>query len=144
MEIRVTGGASARRLAEQLRKVNLARDACQPALRRSGPPLVEAAQRSARTTLPAHGGLAARVARSSFRLTDRASGTTAALRITASSDMEIDAVDAGLFHHPVFGRGLVTQRVRPGWMTGAIADAAPPIVGRELQAALDRITRGFQ
>jgi hypothetical protein len=76
-------------------------------------PLIQAARASAMATLPVSGGLAARVAASRFTKTRR--GTS--VRVQVSNAYNIDAMDKGVVHHPVYGHGMVTQSVPAGWWT---------------------------
>ena len=98
--------------------------------------LIQAAPASAMATLPVRGGLARRVAASRFTLTRRGSG----VRLTVSNAYDIKGMDRGVVHHPVYGRGSVTQRVPAGWWTKP-AKAAEPKVVQKAAAATDKVVK---
>jgi len=110
-------------------------------LRRSAKPLIVAARDNAEKTLPKHGGLNRRVARSRFKVSTRGGGRNPGVRVTAAGlDRRVDT--SGTVKHPVFGNRdvWVTQKVKPGWFTDPMEQGAPK-VRRELLVAIAEVAR---
>lgn len=143
MEVEVRGAEQLEQLARRLRQVGdkgLNRR-FSAGLNRAAKPLKEAAKASARSRLPARGGLAARVVGAKYSTRRRRDG----IRITARAGtqrVDLEALDRGEVRHPVFGdrRVWVRQRVVPGWWTRPMQDGAPA-VRRELERVMDEVSR---
>lgn len=101
-------------------------------------PLRAEVQASARQTLPHHGGLNEKVARSKFRTVRRPLG----IRVQVASSYSLRRLDQGRLRHPVFGNRdkWVDQLVTPGWWTRP-TEAAVPAVQRAVQDAMDAMVR---
>jgi hypothetical protein len=113
-------------------------------LRRSAKPLIAAARDNARDTLPKHGQLNERVARSKFKVQTRGAGRNPGVRITASGvDTRLDT--QGRLRHPVYGNRntWVIQKVPAHWFTGPMERGAPR-VRRELITAIATVARKIE
>lgn len=107
---------AARRLRESEKIMRREFDA---ALRDAARPIIAAARRNAASTLPKRGGLAGRIAASTFKVTPLR-GQFSGVRITVTGhDPRMDT--QGRLRHPVYGtwRPIPSQHVRPGWFTTA-------------------------
>lgn len=102
-------------------------------------PLVQELRRSAASTLPSSGGLAAKVAKSQIRTQRRASS---GIRVVGKNAYGIKEMDEGRVRHPVFGNrsAWAVQSVRPGWWTKPTEQVGPD-VRRALQEAMEAIAR---
>lgn len=145
-EARVTGANELADLAKALRQAGAKdlRKELYKGLRSSAKPLIADARKNARATLPKHGGLNVRVARSKFKVSTRGGGVNPGVRITATGvDKRVDT--QGRVWHPVYGRrrpGEV-QRVEPGWFTKPM-QAGAPAVRQELVAVIERIAKQLE
>ena len=95
-------------------------------------PLKQDAKRNAKAILPKRGGLARRVAASSFSTKTRIIGAGAGVSIIAKGKGQargVKQIDAGRVRHPIWGRKnrWVTQSVTPGWFTKAMEKGAGKI-----------------
>lgn len=142
MDIRVTGGDELAALGRRVRAAGDAglRRSFRDGLTEAARPATEAGRASARRVLPAAGGLAERVARGRF--TARVRGTD--LAVTAQAGLDLPALDAGLFRHPVHGHRdrWVPQHVTPGWWTRAMqeqADTVAAAVAAQVAKMLDKL-----
>lgn len=99
-------------------------------IQRAAKPLKGVAQKSALDNLPHTGGLNEVVASSKFGVRTRTSGNSPGVRVVAVSGHDIESLDKrGQLRHPVFGNRdvWVSQQVRPGWFTAALAAQAPAV-----------------
>lgn len=102
-------------------------------------PLPQALRSSAGSTLPRRGGLGARVARSRFDVSVQSDAGGVGVHVQAVGEYDLAGLDRGLVRHQVFGRGrLVTQRIRPGWLSRPI-DGAVAAVPAALNEAARRV-----
>lgn len=143
VDISIEGADELARVGRQLRQVadKELRKELLAGLNRATKPLKESAKRSAQTSLPRRGGLAAKVAGSRFATRSRLSGRDPSVRITAKG-MDLRSLDTGSLRHPVFGnrKVWVTQRVARGWFSKPIESGADE-VRREILNVLEDITR---
>lgn len=90
-------------------------------IRKEGKPAILAARRSATSTLPSRGGLAARVSKTPIGVRTRLSGNSAGIQVKATGKggaSAVSEIDQGRVRHPVWGRApWFSQSVRPGWFT---------------------------
>lgn len=109
-------------------------------MQRAASPLKAAAAASALARLPKAGGLNTRVASARFRVQTRTSPRTAGVRIVASNDLDLGAMDRGRVRHPVFGnrQAWVNQRVPSGWFTDPMR-AGTPAVRASIERVLDDV-----
>lgn len=143
--VRVTGAEQLASLSKALRSVakderkGLRRELYRGIMRATRP-LKQAAQESARSTLPSSGGLAAAVARSKFKTKTAGGGANVGVRILATGGTDIRAMDAGRLRHPVYGNRSVwvTQSVTPGWFTRPM-EAGAGRVQVEILRAMDSV-----
>jgi hypothetical protein len=142
-DLRITGAEKFARVARELKAAGdkeMRRELAQ-GLGRATKPLKAAAKESARTTLPKRGGLAARVASSSFR-TRTKTGSSPSIQITAreSKSADLAGLDAGVNRHPVWGNRArwATQRVTPGWFTRPMVEGGGD-VRTSILAAVDAV-----
>lgn len=86
-------------------------------------------KKSALNVLPARGGLAKLVSKSSLRTSGDGLGRNPGVRIVASNKHEIAAMNRGRLRHPIFGnRGKWrTQEVKTGWFSDPIEKDAPRV-----------------
>lgn len=105
------------------------------------PKRVTAESRRNTDRLPSSGGLAKRVAKAPQRVTARAGGTSATVRLTVPGKKSgAAAANAGKVRHPVFGRRtFVSQDVPKGWFDDAVESETPGIRD-DLVAVLDDYT----
>jgi hypothetical protein len=98
-------------------------------------PTIPAIRESARSELPARGGLAALVAGSSFGVRTRLTGAGAGVRIQGTGRIGLASLNKGRLRHPVFGNRdvWVSQQVPEGWFDRPIEEDIPHI-----RAAVDR------
>lgn len=142
LELTVRGADQLADLSKRLRQAgekDLRRE-MHRGIRRAAGPLIADAREHARATLPKHGGLNERVARSKFSVRAR-SGRDPGVRIIAKGvDARLDK--AGRDRHPVFGdrHVWVVQQVRPGWFRIPMERGAPR-VRRELLLAFHVVAR---
>lgn len=142
-EMRVTGANELQALARRLRQVGDKdlRKELYSGLRRSAKPLIAEARDNAEKTLPKHGGLNERVARSKFKVSTRGAGRNPGVRITATGlDRRIDTT--GTVLHPVYGnrKVWVTEKVKPGWFTDPM-EAGAPVVRRQQLLTIRTVAR---
>ena len=127
MDFRVTGGDELAALGRRVRAAGDAglKQAFRDGLNDAGRPAVDAARRSARNRLPRRGGLAERVAAGKF--TAKVRGTE--LIIAGQAGVDLPAMDAGRFRHPVHGHRdrWVPQDIPPGWWTDAMTEQADAV-----------------
>ena len=112
-------------------------------IQRATRPFPQAVKGRARSTLPQRGGLAALVAGSRVTTRSRIQGRTVGVSVTASSGVNVEAIDHGRLHHPLFGdKGhWYTQTVQPGWFTKpaqAMTGEIHADVSRSLKAFADK------
>jgi hypothetical protein len=110
---------------------------------RTTKPLKQDAKKNAKAILPKRGGLARRVASSSFSTKTRIIGGGAGVQIIAKGKGQaksVKQIDAGRVRHPVFGRKnrWVTQSVPSGWFTDAMVRGAGKIRDG-VQRAVDEV-----
>lgn len=114
-------------------------------LRQATAPARSTVPESARATLPRRGGLGELIA-TEVKVTTRSSlsGSQARVRIVATENHSIGAIDAGRVRHPTFGKpnSWVTQNVRPGFFSTPMR-ALQPAAYQQVQAAIVRIQRSL-
>ena len=133
--IEVRGGEQLDRLARALKEAGdkgLQRE-LSIAINRALKPVKASVQRSASSTLPSRGGLAADVA--GFKVqTRRGKGS---VKLVSRGRYSGYHMDQGIIRH---GPGNAVQSTRPGWWTQP-TQAAAPEVRRELVVAMDEVAR---
>lgn len=154
VEVRVTGAHQLERLGLELKAMGeegkgLRRNLL-TSLRVAAQPLAQAAKDSAREKLPKSGGLNEYIANSKIAARTRLTGPRVGVRIVAKKSggrkgHDLEAMDAGKFRHPVFGRSSkrtkwVQQSVEPGWFTEPMKKATPEMEAAAL-AALELTAR---
>lgn len=98
-------------------------------------------------SMPARGGLRARVAAARGGVTASLSGRNIAVSIRAANRQKdsLKGLDAGTLRHPVYGHGpWMTQSVPRGAFSGAFQAGAPQVrdrLRRAVSTALDDIAR---
>lgn len=105
----------------------------------------EALPQSAMTTLPRHGGLNAKVAKTTFRVQRKTGVRIAGIRLVARYMYNILRMDRGRNRHKVFARpGVktvwVNQNITPGWFTNP-TNAAKPDVQAGMTRAMVHMAR---
>lgn len=142
-ELRIEGAEKLARVSKALRHAGdkeLAKE-FRAGLTRAVKPMKAAAKKSALSTLPARGGLAKRVSKTTMPTKRRGGARNPGLRVTAKPNAVADPMrmDRGRIKHPVWGRGpWVLQNVKPGWFTKPMEDSAEE-VREELVKALDTV-----
>ena len=113
--------------------------------RAAAKPLVADAKASAAGTLPASGGLAARIAGGKFSTRTRAGRANLGIRIVSANGYDLPAIDAGTVRHPVYGnrKAWASQSVTPGWFTKPM-EASGPAVRGELQKVMIAVARQIE
>lgn len=141
-EIRSAGGDALARLAKDLKGVDKTlRKGLLANLRAAGKPVVTEMKRNLRTDMPQAGGLARDLARARIGVRTRTSGDKTGVRIEAQhSRHDLEAVEAGLIRHPVFGRSgpWVTQKVPAGRLSAPV-DNARPVMQRAILKAMENV-----
>lgn len=146
-DFRITGAGDFERIARDLKKANV-EDEIRKALDRAGEQLIDDARESATSTLPTRGGLAARVAGSTFEARVQARGKTVTARLTAKDSpgrsVDLKSLDGGVVRHPVYGdRGRwAEQKVPRGWFSKPIRKGLRK-VRDELVTAVETVTRNI-
>ena len=100
---------------------------------------------SAQSTLPRRGGLAESVANSTIAVSHHNSAGIVDVTVTASSPYDIDEMDHGIVHHPLFGdkNHWYTESVNPGWWSRPVG-VAQRRVEPEIAHALDVVARRIE
>lgn len=146
MSLEVQGGDQLAALAKRFKDApKELRSGFTKAITKAVVPLKKAAKRSAQDRLPARGGLARRVAKTTLRHKRRA-GASAGIRIEANTNAVKDPLrlDRGRAKHPTYGhKPWVLQDVRKGWFTDPMQEGAP-LVRRELTTVMDDIARQIE
>lgn len=96
----------------------------------------DSARTSARSVLPGRGGLADRVARSNVSIRSQVRAAAVGVTVKVSGEYNLSRLDEGQVRHPVFGRGVVTQRIRDGWLTTPVVAAQKAAAAAVEDAAL--------
>jgi hypothetical protein len=144
IDIRVTGADKLREVAKRMKAAGdkEMRKEFLRALRVAGKPLTEAAKAGALRDLPHGGGLATEVAASGFSIRTRSAGNSPGIRVVAKGKKvrALSSLDRGRLRHPVWGNAnvWVTQAVKPGWFTDAMAARAEQVQA-EMLAAMDAV-----
>lgn len=141
----VPRGGDADRIARRLQAAadgGLQRE-LQARLEEFGPQLEDEAKRSAAASLPRRGGLAARVARATYRTTAQITGRAVRLRLQISTKggqaLDLQALDDGTIRHPVWGRApYVSQEIRAGVFRRPFRKKAPD-ARQVIVAAMDAV-----
>lgn len=141
VEVRVQGAQQLERVARALKEAGdkKLRSELNKALKQAAEPITAASRARALVTLPRHGGLAARAAGAPQKVSVRASGKQAGVRIGVAG-RGIAGSDRGVVRHPVFGNRsvFVNQTVRGGWFSKT-AEASGPEVRTALVQALEDV-----
>lgn len=142
MAVELRGAEQLAALSKQLKQLadrDLQRELT-TALRNAMEPVKENMRAEAILTLPSHGGLNVRVAKTKLNTVVRSTPRTTGVRISAKAKLR--RIDEGAVRHPVFGnrRRWVTEKVKPGWFTRPAEEMAPQ-VRLALDAAMRRIAR---
>ncbi|SRR6266704_3415226 len=108
------------------------------AIRAAVEPLKEEVRQSALSTLPKRGGLAAKVAASTFAVRNKPSSVT----FETTNPYAIKRIDQGTVRHPVFGnrKAWVIEKVEPGFWSKAVLDKGPKIEA-EVTAVVEETIR---
>lgn len=147
-DVRITGAEELEALSRRL-KASAAGDLRKELLkgiRESGKPTVRDVKASARERLPHSGGLAAKVAGSTFGLRTRTSGNTVGVRIVGNSRSvkSLRALNSGVLRHPVFGHDVwVSQNIAPGFFSDPIEKDADHIRD-SIRAAMAEVARKLE
>lgn len=109
-------------------------------------PLIAKTRSSARQKLPAHGGLAERVARAPQRVQVRTGGDPGVRIVVGKDKSGARGANEGKVRHPVFGNRevFVDQTVEPGWFDEPLEAAAPevrPHLEQALETIAERVVR---
>lgn len=145
MDFRVTGGdelaAVARRVIATADR-GLAKE-FRAGLNRAAQPAVAVARRGAVTRLPRQGGLGRTVAAGQFVAKVNVTARSGELVVTVAAGMDLPALDAGQFRHPVYGnRGTwVAQTIRPHWFTDTMEAEADNVIRPVVEAAFAMLDR---
>jgi hypothetical protein len=118
-------------------------------IRAQGKPAIADVKKSARSTLPARGGFADLVARSSYGTRTRLGGNSVGVSIvgTSRSVKGLRAINAGRLRHPVYGNRDVwaEQQIKPGFFDGPIEKRADDIrrgINKVLADIAKKVERG--
>lgn len=146
VEVRVTGARQLERLGLELKAAGVEgkglRRNLLASLRVAAQPLAQAAKDSALEKLPKSGGLNEYIANSNIVARTRLTGPRVGVRIVAkksggSKGHDLEAMDAGKFRHPVYGRKGTKwqeQSVEPGWFSEPMKKSAPEMEAAALLA----------
>lgn len=151
VDVQVQGAEDIARLARRMKEVGNRdlRNEMVRGLRAVAKPVIKDMKQSARSNLPASGGLNRFIAGSSIRAQVKSGTHTAGVAIKAnrskkSGASDLNRIDQGRLRHPVFGRGRwVTQSVKAGVFSKPTERSAAE-VQRQMQHVLQAIERKLE
>jgi len=126
IDVDVTGGDRLKALRLRLKEVEKTfKLEFQAAIRAALEPLKDEVRQSALDRLPKRGGLAAKVAASTFSIRNKPSSVL----FQTTNPYAIKRIDQGSVRHPVYGnrKAWVIEKVQPGFWSKPIEDSGPKV-----------------